>query len=182
MDGKAKFCLQVKSGFVKLMAMVLRIAHAAVLVKKLSVWFPRNVAWGFLDAVKKRISQEAESQEDEKTDFPASLHLKVPKEEDGQADAQKVHQCRKSCLRVNAPLIGCSRYGRFWEHTSLCLDDDFQGRACDATCLDFPIPRTVDGDTFEQDDHKSGRADDCEESDEEVCVLVEFLMCGRYET
>ena len=67
-------------------------------------------------------------------------------------------------------------------HTSLCLDDDFQGRACDAPRLDFSIPRTLDGDTCEQDDHERGRADDCEESDEDVCVLVEFLMCGRYET
>ena len=72
--------------------------------------------------------------------------------------------------------------GEVWEHTSLCLDDDFQGRACDAPRLDFPFPATLDGDTCEQDDHEGGRADDGEESDEDVCVLVEFLVCGRYET
>lgn len=67
-------------------------------------------------------------------------------------------------------------------HTSLCLSDDTQVRTCDATRLDFPIPRTLNGDACEQDDQKRGGGDDGEECDEDVCVLVDFSVCGRYET
>ena len=60
---------------------------------------------------RKKYSQEAKSQEDEKTDLPAPLHLEIPKEENGQADAQEVHQCRESCLRINAPFMNFKVWG-----------------------------------------------------------------------
>ena len=46
MDEKAKICLQVKSGSVKLMARVLEVAHAAVLVKYRQSRIPPNVGVG----------------------------------------------------------------------------------------------------------------------------------------
>lgn len=67
-------------------------------------------------------------------------------------------------------------------HAPLGLGDDIQVRTCDATRLDFPIPRTLNRNTCEQDEQKCGGADNGEKCDEDVRVSVEFSVRGRYET
>lgn len=58
------------------------------------------------------ISQEAQSQEDEKRYLPADFGLQVPEKEDGQDDAQQVHHCRGSWFHhVNGDSGGSIRYG-----------------------------------------------------------------------
>ena len=65
---------------------------------------------------------------------------------------------------------------------SLRLGDDTQIRTCDATRFDFPIPRTLNRDTCEQDEQEGGGGNDGKKCNEKVCVLIDFTVCGRYDT
>lgn len=107
------------------------------------------------------VSQEAKSQENEEAGLPPEFRLEVPEQENGQTDAEEVHQRGEASLR---------------------LGDDAQVGTWDATRPDVPVPRTLNRDTLEQDEQNGGSADDGEECDEGVCVLEEFTVCGRDET
>lgn len=71
------------------------------------------------------------------------------------------------------------RYGN--QHATLRPGDDAKVRTWYATRFDLQIPRTLDRDASEQDEEKCGGADDGEDGDEDVRVLVELSVRGRYQ-
>lgn len=91
----------------------------------------------------------------------------------------------KSITTENTVIVSVSYFPspRLWSsHATLRPGNDTQVRTCYATRFDLHIPRTLNGDACEQDEEECGGADDGEDCDEDVGVLVEISVRARYET